>query len=538
MWVSLFLLSALATHNSSSSTGDLAPRLTTSKNSVHLSWVAKGKHESRLMTATFDGSTWSDTERVTSSSTLFVNWADVPGVVQAGSGLRLAHWLQKRSGGKYAYDIHLALDDGQGWKRLGPLHLDNTPTEHGFVSVVALKDGFRLVWLDGRQTASKGPMTLRHATVSREGRVHDLGVLDDRVCDCCGTAAVSDGSGGARVWYRNRTEAEVRDIHTVVSTTGGSSASRVAYGDNWTVRGCPVNGPALSRSTDQTVGAWFTAASGTGVVKAGFLDVNGQVAQPTTVFSPSSGRVDVVSVGDEGIVSALAEDGTILLRRFNKKGGLGAPHVVAKASATRSSGFPQLARLNDILVVVWTDTAKDRPSRIQRRTMPLSSVPPIKAPVSSSEPQSALRAPSFDLPTLSGLPARMPTSRPTVLHLWASWCRPCLEEMPSFIRTARRLRANGVDVWLVSVDETEVGRRRARTLAQSWGAFDLVVIDDGSVANQLRAPALPATFGFSTSGALRFTQSGQTSAATLLDVMRPSAPALSPRAPNEQKETP
>ena len=40
-----------------------------------------------------------------------------------------------------------------------------------------------------------------------------------------------------------------------------------------------------------------------------------------------------------------------------------------------------------------------------------------------------------------------------VLNLWATWCPPCVEEMPSLERLHRKLRSRGVVVLGVSVDE-------------------------------------------------------------------------------------
>ncbi|MFZ9888647.1 MAG: TlpA family protein disulfide reductase, partial [Myxococcota bacterium] len=43
------------------------------------------------------------------------------------------------------------------------------------------------------------------------------------------------------------------------------------------------------------------------------------------------------------------------------------------------------------------------------------------------------------------------------LNLWATWCRPCTEEMPLLARWQKSLRADGVnvDIELWSVDEEE-----------------------------------------------------------------------------------
>lgn len=39
-----------------------------------------------------------------------------------------------------------------------------------------------------------------------------------------------------------------------------------------------------------------------------------------------------------------------------------------------------------------------------------------------------------------------------VLNFWATWCPPCIEEMPSLVEMQRRMKAKGVTVLAVSID--------------------------------------------------------------------------------------
>lgn len=40
-----------------------------------------------------------------------------------------------------------------------------------------------------------------------------------------------------------------------------------------------------------------------------------------------------------------------------------------------------------------------------------------------------------------------------ILHLWASWCRPCQAEMPALLRFAERVRDPRLEILFVSVDK-------------------------------------------------------------------------------------
>jgi cytochrome c biogenesis protein CcmG, thiol:disulfide interchange protein DsbE len=47
-----------------------------------------------------------------------------------------------------------------------------------------------------------------------------------------------------------------------------------------------------------------------------------------------------------------------------------------------------------------------------------------------------------------------------VLNFWASWCPPCIEETPSLVVMQQRLRAKGITVIGVSIDEDEQAYHR------------------------------------------------------------------------------
>jgi cytochrome c biogenesis protein CcmG/thiol:disulfide interchange protein DsbE len=47
-----------------------------------------------------------------------------------------------------------------------------------------------------------------------------------------------------------------------------------------------------------------------------------------------------------------------------------------------------------------------------------------------------------------------------VLNFWATWCAPCVEEVPSLVEMQRRLKAKGVTVVAVSVDADEGAYRQ------------------------------------------------------------------------------
>jgi thiol-disulfide isomerase/thioredoxin len=54
---------------------------------------------------------------------------------------------------------------------------------------------------------------------------------------------------------------------------------------------------------------------------------------------------------------------------------------------------------------------------------------------------------AFSLPDVGGQPVRLPPpGREVLINYWASWCQPCLVEMPILQDFARRKAANGTQV--------------------------------------------------------------------------------------------
>ena len=75
-----------------------------------------------------------------------------------------------------------------------------------------------------------------------------------------------------------------------------------------------------------------------------------------------------------------------------------------------------------------------------------------------------------------------------VLNFWATWCPPCIEEMPSLMQMQQKMKAKGVTVLAVSVDEDE--NTYQQFLKQQ--NVDLLTVRDA----QQKSNALYGTFKF------------------------------------------
>lgn len=68
---------------------------------------------------------------------------------------------------------------------------------------------------------------------------------------------------------------------------------------------------------------------------------------------------------------------------------------------------------------------------------------------------------ALELPTPSGagMSLRALRGRPLIVNFWASWCPPCVEEMPDLDRFARHFAPQGWQVLGIAVDQAEPVRR-------------------------------------------------------------------------------
>jgi peroxiredoxin len=515
----------------------MAPRLRAAGDGVLMTWIepsdvradaGRGAERQRVRFARLSrNGRWSAASTIAEGSKVVANWADAPSVALAGDGSLVAHWGEKSGAAAYAYDVVLARSsDGGVWRRIGRAHDDGTATEHGFVSLVAEGDDVRAFWLDGRETAGgdhghRGATTLRTAVIRGE-RVTDGEVLDGRVCDCCGTSAAVTKRGPLIV-YRDRSDEEIRDIASVARVASQWSEPRVVERDGWTVPGCPVNGPALAADGERVAIAWYTYAGERGRVRAALSSDAGRtwgtaidVDAPARRRAPI-GRVDVALDGDGAVVSWLSSEraeASIQLARVAADGRVGEPLVVARTGASRDTGFPQLERFADRLLVAWTTS--EVPSRIALRALRAGELAAPKAPVRVPDEgapallQPGAQAPDYSARSLDGERAALSSLRGEVvlLNVWASWCEPCRHELGELTELHARHGGKGLRVVAVSVDGRDRDEALRAYLARRKLLFTVWRDAADQASSAFGVATLPASFLIDRRGRVVWSKSG------------------------------
>ncbi len=355
--------------SSPAGSGSAQPQLTVSSRGVLLSWIERAGDLATLKFSERTAQGWTPAKTAASGRDWFVNWADVPSVLRLADGSLYAHWLQMSGADTYAYDVRLSrsTDDGKTWTPSFTPHNDGTQSEHGFASLFAMPGGgLGLIWLDGRAMKSGhgehsgGAMSLRAAAYDSKGAQMSEGPVDLRVCECCPTAAAVTAEGPI-VAYRDRSDAEIRDIYVSRFVGGKWTEGAPVNRDNWQIAACPVNGPALSADGKNVALAWFTAKGDQGHTFIAFSSDSGKTfGKPVQLDDASAlGRVDVVLLEDGSAAATWIEfaDGKaqFRMRRISRSGARSPAVSVAGVAANRASGYPRMAAFGAELVFAWTE---------------------------------------------------------------------------------------------------------------------------------------------------------------------------------------
>ena len=355
--------------NPTSENSSLSRLFTDNTGTVFMSWVEEKEETTFLYYSEFDGKNWKEPELISQSEDWFVNWADYPSVIAKDGNPMAAHWLKKIPGNTYSYNVEVAsYSNGRFNEAIVP-HLDNTATEHGFVSMIPFTDStFYAIWLDGRNTTGghgehgdlSAAMTLRGAELSRSGNILSEAEIDNAICDCCNTSITRTPNGLLAV-YRDRTKGEIRDIYVSRMIDGTWEDPKPVFNDNWEIAACPVNGPAVDSFNSKVAVAWFTGANDKAVVNLAFSnDAGSSFSTPFQVDAEATlGRVDVLLKDENSAwiswMTRTGESALLNLQLISLDGEILESHTVSEMNPSRGSGFPQIAKSKAGVLISWTD---------------------------------------------------------------------------------------------------------------------------------------------------------------------------------------
>lgn len=118
-----------------------------------------------------------------------------------------------------------------------------------------------------------------------------------------------------------------------------------------------------------------------------------------------------------------------------------------------------------------------------------------EAAVTNSVVDSTLLAPDFSYPSLNGGVFTLSEHRGKiiVLNIWATWCGPCIKEIPDFIELQNEFRDKNVEFIGISVDEK--GLEVVRPFVRKHNINYRVLLDkEGTILDKYPIQGLPDTY--------------------------------------------
>ncbi len=109
-------------------------------------------------------------------------------------------------------------------------------------------------------------------------------------------------------------------------------------------------------------------------------------------------------------------------------------------------------------------------------------------------PRGAVPAPDFVLPDLSGKVVRMQDLRGKVvlLNIWATWCPPCVQEMPTLEALSHKMAQR--DFVLLAVSQDEQPRLVKPWIEERRLTFRVLLDQRGQVGSHYGVTGYPETF--------------------------------------------
>lgn len=119
-------------------------------------------------------------------------------------------------------------------------------------------------------------------------------------------------------------------------------------------------------------------------------------------------------------------------------------------------------------------------------------------------------APAYTAPTVDGTVAVRTLSDlrgdVVLLNVWATWCPPCLEEMPTMQRLWEAYGDRGLRVIAISIDDTGAGGL-IREFATTHGlTFEILHDPAATVMDVFQASGVPQSFLIDRAGRIRLTR--------------------------------
>ncbi len=123
-------------------------------------------------------------------------------------------------------------------------------------------------------------------------------------------------------------------------------------------------------------------------------------------------------------------------------------------------------------------------------------------------------APGFELQSLEGERVSLSSLRgkPTVINFWATWCTPCILEMPNLEEYYQRYTGQ-FEILAINAGESE---QNVHKFVENIGVTFPILLDPGlETQYRYRVSGLPTTYVLDSDGIIQFVHLGQLSESQL-----------------------
>jgi cytochrome c biogenesis protein CcmG, thiol:disulfide interchange protein DsbE len=514
---------------------------------LHLAWVARSGEEWNLYHARSAdaGASFDERHRVNDRFGEVHPHAEgaprlvvAPGVVAAFWNNRIE--VEGRAFGASDLLFSRSTDGGAAWEPSRALQDDTVgvlPRGNSFHGAVWTGDSTLVVaWLDGRERdarrveraveaglppeeARRDPEAHAHSHDPHDGDAtvyaaysHDLGAtwepanrrLQEGICPCCRVSLVRGPGEEVYGAWRGNFPGSIRDPAFHRLHDPEAPHIRIHH-DHWEYPGCPHSGPGLAVDPAGAVHAtWYTGAEGRMGVHYARMEPGAEsfgaplqlvggtaipVAHPAIAMLPDGGAVVAHNVDGEG-------ERVIVLTGISPAGEI----AFQKAVADSDGGtHPQVVHLDEgRLVVAWTESRGGlQRVRLARVMVDKPRSPTPEGPGSRSDATGpGTPAPEYSGRTLDGETISLADlqGQVVVLNVWATWCGPCVREMPALERLHRAYEGRGVRVVGASIDRGGAASAIRRFLDTHDITFTILHDPDQIVTRQFRTLGVPETF--------------------------------------------
>jgi len=112
-------------------------------------------------------------------------------------------------------------------------------------------------------------------------------------------------------------------------------------------------------------------------------------------------------------------------------------------------------------------------------------------------------APVFKLMTLEGKQVTLAdyAGKPLIVNFWASWCAPCIKEMPELESFYFKKKADGLELLMVNLKESK--ETVASFLKDNNFAFHVLLDESGKASEDFQVFGLPSTYFIDRKGVIQ-----------------------------------